>query len=222
MQLFEQNFVLWGWDLTFESNRAKLQQSVNSCLGSVAAMSLRMIPVDRLPAIVIIMKIRSSTEIYTVIHGNVGVNELLSSLIEAVEVFGQHQKVEIREEQERAERELVKWEQDQAYRESLEADRAKEEARRQQVEAETRAKKKIELEKAQEEAKREAFRKQVEASLPPEPTMSEGDNLTKIRFRLPKGENLERVFQIGTPLKVRGKLGVFWEVLIVVFECRCC
>lgn len=123
MQLFEQNFILWGWDLTFESNRTKLQQAVNNSLGSVAAMSLRMIAVDKLPAIVIIMKIRSSTDIYTVIHGNVGVNELLSSLIEAVEVFTQHQKVEIREEQERAERELVKWEQDQAYRESLEADR---------------------------------------------------------------------------------------------------
>lgn len=57
------------------------------------------------------------------IHGNVGVNELLSSLIEAVEVFAEHQKVEIKEEEQRAERELVKWEQDQAYRESLEADR---------------------------------------------------------------------------------------------------
>jgi hypothetical protein len=55
--------------------------------------------------------------------GNVGVNELLSSLIEAVEVFTEHQRVEIVEEKERAERELVKWEQDEAYRESLEADR---------------------------------------------------------------------------------------------------
>lgn len=55
--------------------------------------------------------------------GNVGVNELLSSLIEAVEVFTQHQRVEIREEEERAEREFVKWEQDMAYNESLEADR---------------------------------------------------------------------------------------------------
>lgn len=52
-----------------------------------------------------------------------GVNELLSSLIEAVEVFTEHQRVEIVEEKERAERELVKWEQDEAYRESLEADR---------------------------------------------------------------------------------------------------
>lgn len=80
--------------------------------------------------------------------------------------------------------------------------RAKEEAKRQQAEAESQARKQIELEKAEEEAKREAYRKQVEASLPPEPTMSEGDTITKIRFRLPKGENLERNFHIGTPLKV--------------------
>lgn len=80
--------------------------------------------------------------------------------------------------------------------------RAKEEAKRQQAEAEKQAKQKIEEEKAFEEAKREAFRKQVEASLPPEPTMSQGDNLTKIRFRLPKGQHLERVFQVQTPLKV--------------------
>lgn len=81
--------------------------------------------------------------------------------------------------------------------------RAKEEARRQQAEAESQARKRIEFEKAQEEAKREAYRKQVEASLPPEPTMSEGDTITKIRFRLPKGEHLERTFQVSTPLKVR-------------------
>lgn len=35
----------------------------------------------------------------------------------------EHQRVEIREEDERAARELVKWEQDQAFRESLETDR---------------------------------------------------------------------------------------------------
>lgn len=55
--------------------------------------------------------------------GNVGVNELLTSLIESVDMFSEHQKVEIKEEQERAEREYVKWEQDEAFRESLEADR---------------------------------------------------------------------------------------------------
>ncbi|KAJ8928857.1 hypothetical protein NQ314_018514 [Rhamnusium bicolor] len=202
MQMFENNFILWGWDITFESNRAKLQQAVNTCLGSTAAMSLRNIPVDRLPAIVLIMKIRSTTEIFNVVHGNVGVNELLSSLIECVEVFTEHQRVEVKEEQERAERELVKLEQDLAFRESLEADRAKEEAKRMQEQAETEARRRLESEKAETEAKREAYRKTVEASLPPEPPMSQGDSITKIRFRLPKGENIERRFQANTPLKV--------------------
>lgn len=44
-------------------------------------------------------------------------------LVDAVGVWSEHQRVEVRDEEERAARELVKWEQDQAYRESLEADR---------------------------------------------------------------------------------------------------
>lgn len=55
--------------------------------------------------------------------GNVGVNELLTTLIESVDIFSEHQTVEVKEEAERAERELVKWEQDEAYRASLEIDR---------------------------------------------------------------------------------------------------
>ncbi|CAH1169526.1 unnamed protein product [Phaedon cochleariae] len=202
MQMFETNFVLWGWDITFESNRTKLQQSVNNTLGPTAAMSLRNIPVDRLPVIFLIMKIRSTTEIFNVVYGNVGVNELLSNLIECVEVFTEHQRVESKEEEERAERELVKFEQDMAFRESLEADRAKEEAKRMQERAETEAKRKQENEQAETAAKKEAFRKQVEASLPPEPPLDQGDSITKIRFRLPKGENIERRFQANTQLKI--------------------
>jgi FAS-associated factor 2 len=58
-----------------------------------------------------------------VLIGNVGVSELLTSLIQAVDVFTEQQRMEIREEDERAARELVKREQDAAYQESLEADR---------------------------------------------------------------------------------------------------
>lgn len=43
--------------------------------------------------------------------------------MDAVDVSSGHQWVEVREEEERAAREAVKWEQDQAYKESLEADR---------------------------------------------------------------------------------------------------
>ncbi|XP_022921054.1 FAS-associated factor 1 [Onthophagus taurus] len=202
MQVIERNFVFWGWDLTFESNRTRLQNSVSNCMGATAAMSLRDIPVDKLPAIIIIMKVRSSTDIYSVIYGNVGINELLSSLIEAVDVFTDQQRVEVKEEQERAERELVKWEQDMAYRESLEADRAKEEAKRLIAEAEAKEKLRVETERSEKLAQKEAYRREVEASLPPEPSAEQGDSITQIRFRLPNGKNLERRFLANTQLKV--------------------
>ncbi|XP_060519665.1 FAS-associated factor 1 [Cylas formicarius] len=200
MQIIEKNFILWGWDITYENNRQKFHAALANSLGPTAPISLRNIPVDRLPAMVLVMKIRSATEIFNVVNGNVGVNELLSTLIECVEMFHEHQTVEMKEEQERAERELVKWEQDQAYRESLEADRAKEEAKRTQEREEFEARKKLENEKAESEARKEAHRRKVEAGLPPEPPL--GDDITKIRFRLPKGVNIERRFSADTPLQV--------------------
>lgn len=201
MQIIDKHFLLWGWDITFESNRHKFHAALAHCLGPIAPLNLRNIPVDRLPAMVLIMKIRSATEVFNVINGNVGVNELLSTLIECVEVFSEHQTVEVKEEAERAERELVKWEQDQAYRESLEADRAKEEARLRQEREQQETKKRIENEQAASAAKKEAHRKEVEARLPIEPAIGHGEQ-TKIRFRLPKGVNIERRFAAETPLRV--------------------
>lgn len=55
--------------------------------------------------------------------GNIGVNELLTSLIQAVDVFSEQQRQEIKEEEERTAREMIKIEQDQAYQASLEIDR---------------------------------------------------------------------------------------------------
>lgn len=60
---------------------------MNHTLGSVAALTVRNIDVDTLPVLMIIMRSRSNTEIFTIVHGNVGVNELLTNLIQAVEVF---------------------------------------------------------------------------------------------------------------------------------------
>lgn len=199
MQLLEANFVLWGWDVTYETNRTMLHTSLGNSLGPGAAANVKTIPADRLPAIFIIMKIRSSTEIYNIVYGNVGVNELLSSLIEAVEVFTQHQRVEIREEEERAEREFVKWEQDMAYNESLEADRAKEEAKRAQEEAEIMERTRIENEIQMIKERKEAERREVGARLPVEPPVGT-PNITKIRFRSPAGQ-LERRFTADTPLQ---------------------
>lgn len=61
--------------------------SVNHTLGQIAALAVSSIDVDTLPALMIIMKSRSNTEIFNIVHGNVGVNELLTNLIQAVDVF---------------------------------------------------------------------------------------------------------------------------------------
>lgn len=137
--------------------------------------------------------------------GNVGVNDLLSRLIEVVEVFNDNQRTELQEEQERAERELVKWEQDMAYNQSLEADRAKDELKRRQAEAELNERKRLEYETELAKQRKESHRLLVEASLPPEPPCNGGGGggeVTKIRFRLPFGDQLERRFYATTTLRV--------------------
>lgn len=61
--------------------------SINRTLSPVAATAVRNVDVDVFPVLMIIMRSRSNTEIFTVIHGNIVVNELLTSLIQAVDVF---------------------------------------------------------------------------------------------------------------------------------------
>uniref|UniRef100_A0AAR5PU01 UBX domain-containing protein n=1 Tax=Dendroctonus ponderosae TaxID=77166 RepID=A0AAR5PU01_DENPD len=201
MQVIEKDFVIWGWDFTFESNKHKFCASIANYLGPHTVTNLKDIPVDRLPALVLLAKMRSSIEVFNVIKGNVGVNEVLGTLMECVQLIYESYAVEAKEETERAERELVKWEQDEAYRASLEADRKKEETRQKQEKEEMETKKRIENEIAETAARKEAQRQEVECRLPQEPVAGQGEQ-TKIRFRLPKGENVERRFTADTPLRV--------------------
>lgn len=89
----------------------------------MGAAAIQNIDVDTLPVLMIIMRSRSVTEIFTIVHGNVGVNELLTNLIQAVDVFQDRRRADIGVEEERQARERVKQEQDRAYQESLAADR---------------------------------------------------------------------------------------------------
>lgn len=201
LQLLSEDFIVWGWDITYESNKQRFLTSVNQTLGSVAALTVRNIDVDTLPALMIIMRSRSNTEIFTIVHGNVGVNELLTNLILAIDVFQGQRRTDIGVEEERQAREQVKQEQDKAYQESLAADRAKEEAKQMQEEIEKRQKEQAENERLAEEARKEAHRQAIESSLPPEPQQNVGDGILKVRVRLPAGKFLERRFQSDTPLQ---------------------
>ncbi|KZC10917.1 FAS-associated factor 1 [Dufourea novaeangliae] len=204
LQVLSANFIVWGWDITYESNKQRFLLSVKQTLGSVAALAMKNIDVDTLPVLVIIMRIRSNTEIFTTVHGNVGVSELLTNLIHAVDVFQEHRRADIGVEEERQARERVKQEQDRAYQESLAADRAKEKAKEQkkmEEELEKRKKEEADNEKMVEIARKEAHRQAVESSLPPEPQQGAGDGVLKVRVRLPAGKFLERKFQSDTPLQ---------------------
>ncbi|XP_055385315.1 FAS-associated factor 1 [Condylostylus longicornis] len=194
MQTLMQSFILYGWDLTHESNKNLFLSSISACVGVTASITVRNIPVDRLPAIIIIAKSRSTCEVLSVINGNVGVDDLLSRLMETVEMYSEHIRVEVREETERALREQVKYEQDMAYQQTLEADMAKEAAKKQKELALAAERKRLESEKAEQEAKKEIVRLQAENALPDEPNESITENVTKIRIRTPQGENLERRF----------------------------
>ncbi|XP_003703822.1 fas associated factor casp isoform X1 [Megachile rotundata] len=201
LQVLSANFIVWGWDITCESNKQRFLSSVKQTLGSVATLAMKNIDVDTLPALVIIMRTRSNTEIFTIVHANVGVNELLTSLIHVVEVFQEQRRTDIGVEEERQARERVKQEQDRAYQESLAADRAKEEAKQMQEELEKQRKEQAENERLAEEARKEAHRQAVESSLPPEPQQGTSDGVLKVRVRLPAGKFLERRFQSDTTLQ---------------------
>ncbi|XP_038211430.1 FAS-associated factor 1 [Zerene cesonia] len=68
LQTLAANFVVYGWDLTHPDNMNLLLTSVTNTLGPVASRTIRSIPIDRLPALLIIMRVRSNTEIYSVIN----------------------------------------------------------------------------------------------------------------------------------------------------------
>lgn len=110
----------------------------------MAEITLRAIDINRLPALVLFTRNRSNTEILSVINGKISsvcstynlsktsifncvgdcnISELLSSLINAQEMFAIQQQVEIKEEGERNMREMIKVEQDEAYQQSLAIDR---------------------------------------------------------------------------------------------------
>lgn len=96
--------------------------------------------------------------LFNYVVGNIGLGDLQSRLIETTVMYEEQLQGEIREENERAARDQVKAEQDMAYEETLQADMAKEAAKRQKEAAQAAERKRIESERAEEDARRESIR----------------------------------------------------------------
>ncbi|KAK9496792.1 hypothetical protein O3M35_012985 [Rhynocoris fuscipes] len=202
LQMFTNNFVLWGWDLTNTENRNMFLASALKSLGGPVADTVRKITVTELPALLIIIRSRSNTELFNVINGNIGINEFMTLLIHAVDVHTQMLETEIKEDELRAARERIKIEQDQAFQQSLQADRAKEEARRKQQLEQSKEEERIRVAQEAESKRREDERLQIQSELPDEPSEGCGEGTIKIRFRPPKSAPFERRFLANDKLKL--------------------
>ncbi|XP_053481273.1 FAS-associated factor 1 [Ictalurus furcatus] len=185
-----QNFITWAWDVTKEANKARLLTMCTRHFGSVVAQTIRTYKIDQFPLLLIVMGKRTSNEVLNVIQGNTTVDDLMMRLMGAMEIFTAQQQEDIRDEDEREAREMVKREQDEAYRLSLEADRKKREAQEREEAEQVRQER---IRKEQEE-EREAIRLSLEQTLPPEPKEETGEPISKLRIRTPSGEFLERRF----------------------------
>ncbi|EDW85524.1 uncharacterized protein Dwil_GK23123 [Drosophila willistoni] len=197
IQTFRENFVLFGWDMTYESNKDMFLSSLTACISSNASLTARNIKLDKMPAIMLVGKTRQlgrHCEVLSVIHGNLGLDELLIRVMATCEMYEEQLQVEIRDDIERAARDQVKAEQDQAYEATLQADMAKDAAKRQKEAAQAAESKRIESERAEEDARRETIRFAAEQSLPQEPSQLETSNISKVRVRKPTGHYLERRF----------------------------
>uniref|UniRef100_A0AAX7SMX8 UBX domain-containing protein n=1 Tax=Astatotilapia calliptera TaxID=8154 RepID=A0AAX7SMX8_ASTCA len=213
-----QNFITWAWDVTKEANKSSLILflKLGGCMltkgvvfarlltmctrhfGSVVTQTIRTYTTDQFPLLLIVMGKRTSNEVLNVIQGNTTVDELMMRLMGAMEIFTAQQQEDIKDEDEREAREMVKREQDEAYRLSLEADRKKREAQEREEAEQFR----LEQMRKEQEEEKEAIRLSLEQALPPEPDEESGEQISKLRIRTPSGEFLERRFLGSCKLQV--------------------
>lgn len=196
------NFVVWAWDMTHDTNRTRFLDMVTQHFGSVAASTVRGFGAEQYPLLLVAMKNRSAMEICSVLQGTVTLDELMTGLMSAHETFQQAMDFEIREEEEREARELVKREQDEAYQASLRQDRAKAEEKKRQEEEEMLSKKLHEEQALHEAQLKEAQRLSLMDHLPAEPGPECTAPVSNLRFRLPNGDTVTRRFLASNPLQV--------------------
>lgn len=203
------NFITWAWDLTHAFNREKLLSLCAGHLGSVAANTVRVFKPDQLPLLLIISRSRGIAEVVQVLHGNSTLDDLMMHLMHTVEMFRQQLHADIAEEEERDARERMLQEQDDAYKKSLEIDRAKAEVRKREEEQrvkdeEDAERRRLEEKQQQEEAEaeKEAICLSLADLLPQEPDAACTEPISLLRIRCPDGRVLNRRFLASEPLRV--------------------
>jgi len=206
--LLMENFTIWGWDLTYPANKQRFLDMVSRHFGSVASSTVKNFGIEKLPLVILIAKLRGNMEIFQVIHGNVTLDEFMSSLLSANESSQSQLSVERAEEMERNSRNEMKEEQERAFQEAQLRDQQREVMIKEQeqeikMQEEIAEAKRRSEQEAKEAAEAKAAQEQTQAasSLPPEPAADCGAPLANIRFRAPSTQ-LQRRFLASDSLEI--------------------
>ena len=201
------NFITWGWDLRNQNSRQLLVGQVKKNFGSWTGNMVETLTKDELPLLYIVSRNKGSNQIEYTVNGNSNADETYCGLLQSQYAFNDHKEINLKEETERAQRQSLLAEQEEAYQRSLEADRLKaqkkkqEEEEKQTKEEQARRLQEEEEERQKfEEAKREVLRLSLVEHLPEEPSESCQEDVVVIKFCFPNGSSMTRRFLADEPL----------------------
>jgi len=188
-QYIDTNFVIWGWDLSLKRMQHEFLNECQQIFGLEGRSQVQSYVPHRLPLMIVITKVASSPQVFSVFEGDISGDALMAQLIDAVENYSQTRNIEKAAELEQQQRNQLRHLQEQEYLDSLSRDREKEEI------------KKI-------EEKEQVLRKETEQAklfslsdlVPVEPEAGTVGPIADITFKLPDGERLSRRFFISTTL----------------------
>ena len=118
--------MVWAWDVTMDSNRQRLLETLRRCVGTQGAQRIDEMDSDEFPVLLILTRTRGTLELMDIIQGKSTLNEALMSLIHSHESFDQQRRRDAEEETVREQREQLKRQQEDEYHRSLAADLEKE------------------------------------------------------------------------------------------------
>eukprot|EP01135_Chromosphaera_perkinsii_P002944 Nk52_evm55s230 gene=Nk52_evmTU55s230 len=196
--IVNENFIVWAWDVTSRTQRARALNFIKSRIDPMFQDNLS---AETFPFLMILANTEGRPTMVKKQEGFLSIEELVVLLTEVTQSHKDElyriREQDIAMERERRAREDIKTEQDRAYKESLEADKRKAlEKEREQREEEERL---LEEAKLKEEAEEKL--RQLAVSIPDEPDSSCTEKVSKLLFRFPNGEKKERKFLASCQLE---------------------
>ncbi|CAK9302706.1 unnamed protein product [Gordionus sp. m RMFG-2023] len=197
------NFILWPWDVTHTSNKELFLRITTIKFGKILENTLKTTNVNEYPCLIVFQKCRGQFDILNIFKGSTCLEDLMTTLIHSVDMFRNNQQSSLQEEMERDTRENIKREQDEAYRLSLETDKAKKIARVKEIEQEQLIQKLKEEEDEFKMKEKEAIKMSLADSLPEEPPKDCVSPVTTIKIRcINQSKTFQRRFLASTKLEI--------------------